>query len=551
MAFLRKIGPFCLNGASISNASLTSVVLLRKQSSAGIIVIGEEILKGQVADTNSHFIARHLFDRGIKVKRISVIGDEEDEIAKEVLLFSKNFSYVITTGGIGPTHDDVTFSAIAKAFGEEVKPHPELVKLCADFFKTEDLNSPAMKLAHIPESAKLLYGIDQSTGKRTLYPNISVHNVYIFPGIPILMQKLFLAVQEELFKEGNERIHVKNLYLSCTEVDFAEHLNHVVSKYPSVTFGSYPKLFDRFYKVHVTIQSVRKEECEKAYNDLLALIPRGNSITFTYFVNDCVELHSRFYKCVCGFVECDSSLNSLLVANVCDCPSSFLLPCFISLFEIFSDGNLLRMLHSVQFAMLNSHQNFEFKFIVNFDTAPTQNSYEKILNFGVQKKKNHVQNAVESIEQFCEIYRPAEMCVVFNGDPESVVLTHLIHGCLRRNSESANLNGVTFMEKPYTSELEQFIQETQARYNMKLERFSGPLSNTLNAFIDVHEHFKVVFVGCVADENSDLLQLLTYAEKNHPTIQWVNPLKDWMKTDVWDFIDSLSLPYSTFNNSKK
>ncbi|GLH09038.1 Uncharacterized protein GBIM_14186 [Gryllus bimaculatus] len=465
MAFLRKIGPFCLNGASISNASLTSVVLLRKQSSAGIIVIGEEILKGQVADTNSHFIARHLFDRGIKVKRISVIGDEEDEIAKEVLLFSKNFSYVITTGGIGPTHDDVTFSAIAKAFGEEVKPHPELVKLCADFFKTEDLNSPAMKLAHIPESAKLLYGIDQSTGKRTLYPNISVHNVYIFPGIPILMQKLFLAVQEELFKEGNERIHVKNLYLSCTEVDFAEHLNHVVSKYPSVTFGSYPKLFDRFYKVHVTIQSVRKEECEKAYNDLLALIPR--------------------------------------------------------------------------------------EFIVNFDTAPTQNSYEKILNFGVQKKKNHVQNAVESIEQFCEIYRPAEMCVVFNGDPESVVLTHLIHGCLRRNSESANLNGVTFMEKPYTSELEQFIQETQARYNMKLERFSGPLSNTLNAFIDVHEHFKVVFVGCVADENSDLLQLLTYAEKNHPTIQWVNPLKDWMKTDVWDFIDSLSLPYSTFNNSKK
>jgi molybdenum cofactor synthesis domain-containing protein len=116
---------------------------------AGILVIGDELLKGEVVDTNGPHITKELHNLGVKVKKISIIGDEVDEISDEIKTFSKSYSYVITTGGIGPTHDDVTFEAVAKAFSVPLALNPQLRRLCEKFYKTTDVNHPGMKLAMV------------------------------------------------------------------------------------------------------------------------------------------------------------------------------------------------------------------------------------------------------------------------------------------------------------------------------------------------------------------------------------------------------------------
>ncbi|XP_023718759.1 FAD synthase isoform X2 [Cryptotermes secundus] len=239
--------------------------------SAGIIVIGDEILKGQVHDTNSYFIAGSLYKLGLKVGKISVIGDVEEVISKEVKKFSQEYTYVITTGGIGPTHDDITFQ-LAKAFEESLIPHPELVKLVSDYYKTVDLNSPAMKMAHVPSSAKLRYGYDAATGRKTLYPNVSVRNVYMFPGVPQLMEKLFTSFSQELFSGGPRKFFMKELYLKAKETTIAETLSSVVKEFPQVTIGSYPKLFHSYYSVLVTVESQAEEDMNNAYIKLRAAL---------------------------------------------------------------------------------------------------------------------------------------------------------------------------------------------------------------------------------------------------------------------------------------
>lgn len=124
-------------------------------------------------DTNSSFLTRALRKLGVSVQRITVIPDVQDVIAKEVALLSTQYTHLITSGGIGPTHDDVTFESIALAFQEELYPHPELSRLVQEFFGVVDENSAAMKLAMVPRSAKLNYGTDPQTGQPLRYPLVS------------------------------------------------------------------------------------------------------------------------------------------------------------------------------------------------------------------------------------------------------------------------------------------------------------------------------------------------------------------------------------------
>nr|CAD7396986.1 unnamed protein product [Timema cristinae] len=188
---------------------------------------------------------------------VLALGDDEAAIIEEVQVFSQKYTYVITTGGIGPTHDDITFEAVAKAFGESVAPHPELVSMCKMFYKTDDLNSPAMKLACVPKSAKLNFGFDRQ-GKRTLYPNVSIKNVYIFPGIPQLMEKSFSILSEDLFGAGHCKFFMKELYIKSPEDSIAGPLSSTAKEFPNVTFGSYPELFQRI--VEYVLVSLRLKE---------------------------------------------------------------------------------------------------------------------------------------------------------------------------------------------------------------------------------------------------------------------------------------------------
>src|SRR5512139_2220997 len=170
---------------------------------AGIIIIGDEILSGKVQDSNSFFMVKELRTRGVEVRRICVIPDDTREIARAVKTFSDLFDHVFTTGGIGPTHDDVTIEGIARAF--DVKPVIDgRLRELLDTFYSGNLTPERLKMAEVPEGAELV------SDETLTFPLIRFRNVFIFPGIPELLRKKFHAV-ENLF--DGPALRLKKVYL--------------------------------------------------------------------------------------------------------------------------------------------------------------------------------------------------------------------------------------------------------------------------------------------------------------------------------------------------
>ncbi|XP_068519261.1 FAD synthase isoform X2 [Anas acuta] len=244
-------------------------------ATAGIIVIGDEILKGHTQDTNSFFMCRRLRSLGVRVARVSVVPDEVDAIAGEVAAFASRFTFVLTSGGVGPTHDDVTFEAVAKAFGERVVPHPELAALVREVFGETEARRPAMKLAQVPESSRLHYGTDRRTGSAFKYPLVSVRNVYIFPGIPALMERALDGLGH-LFRSEHTRFHSRAVYVAADEVLIAPVLDQADAAFRGrVSLGSYPDWASNYYRVKLTLDSESEQQLEEAHRFLLDKLPPG------------------------------------------------------------------------------------------------------------------------------------------------------------------------------------------------------------------------------------------------------------------------------------
>nr|XP_056708325.1 FAD synthase [Euleptes europaea] len=247
---------------------------------AGIIIIGDEILKGYTQDTNSFFMCKKLRSLGVKVDKISVVPDEVDAIAAEISSFSRKFTYVLTSGGIGPTHDDVTFEAVAQAFGEKVFPHPEMVGLVEKFFAKTDAECPEMKLARVPESSLLNYGVDKKTGQAFKYPLISVRNVYVFPGIPALMERALEGLCH-LFRNEQARFHSREIYVDADETRIAPVLDRAYGLFRRRTsLGSYPDWVSNYFRVKLTLDSESESHLEEAYAFLMENLPKGSVVPF-------------------------------------------------------------------------------------------------------------------------------------------------------------------------------------------------------------------------------------------------------------------------------
>lgn len=245
---------------------------------AAIVIIGDEILKGHTVDTNSAFLTRRLRKLGVSVQRITVIPDVQEVISKEVALLSPEYTHVLTSGGIGPTHDDVTFESVAEAFQEDLYPHPELSHLVKEFFGTVDKNSAAMKLAMVPQSAKLNFGTDPQTGKPLRYPLVSVHNVYIFPGIPSLLERAFNAL-EHLFASSGTTFHTREVFVDADETEIAPVLTKLQADWGRrVALGSYPDWLSNYHRVRLVLDSNSSEEVEKARTQLLDFLPKGSVV---------------------------------------------------------------------------------------------------------------------------------------------------------------------------------------------------------------------------------------------------------------------------------
>ncbi|XP_054638811.1 FAD synthase [Dunckerocampus dactyliophorus] len=264
--------------AQLSKAAMSTNEASGEAPTAAILIIGDEILKGHTADTNSTFLTRALRKLGVSVQRITVIPDVQEVIAKEVALLSSQHTHLITSGGIGPTHDDVTFESVAMAFQEELYPHPELSRLVEEFFGVADKNSAAMKLAMVPRSAKLNYGMDPQTGKPLRYPLVSVRNVYIFPGIPSLMEKAFNGL-EHLFASSGTSFHTREVFVAADEAEIAPVLTKLQAAWGrKVALGSYPDWLSNYHRVRLVLDSNSQEEVDKARAQLIDELPKGSVV---------------------------------------------------------------------------------------------------------------------------------------------------------------------------------------------------------------------------------------------------------------------------------
>ncbi|XP_014248229.1 FAD synthase-like isoform X2 [Cimex lectularius] len=224
---------------------------------AGVIIIGDEVLKGQVEDKNLHFLAKKLTKLGIRLCKVSVIGDSVDEIAKEISEFSSKYDQVITTGGIGPTHDDVTYEGLAAAFNDVLIVNKEM----ADFWTwfNNDIDGQArkstIKMATVPSNATIQYTNLKEHISPRKFPVVTMHNVCIFPGIPSYVKAIFEGLEGNYFMSTEKKFHIKRLYLNVWESVVTDSLNETVSKFPTISFGSYPKVNCPYYKVVITMES--------------------------------------------------------------------------------------------------------------------------------------------------------------------------------------------------------------------------------------------------------------------------------------------------------
>eukprot|EP00096_Caligus_rogercresseyi_P016804 TRINITY_DN978_c0_g1_i1.p1 TRINITY_DN978_c0_g1~~TRINITY_DN978_c0_g1_i1.p1 ORF type:complete len:505 (-),score=98.78 TRINITY_DN978_c0_g1_i1:56-1570(-) len=234
----------------------------------GILIIGDEILKGQTTDTNSGFICRRCYELGVSVKHIRVVPDDISVIVESIREVSKDYDVVIASGGIGSTHDDMTFEAAAIAFEDEIGLRQELVEFLRKYLKIkeEDSEHPALKMASIPNKAKLNYGPEMK------FPVVSMENVYFFPGVPELLQKSFGLISKDIFGSGTT-FHTKRIFSSSDEVSLVKALNSLVQKHPQVTFGSYPLWEGAYYKTRLSLEASEEAILSSAYEESLECIP--------------------------------------------------------------------------------------------------------------------------------------------------------------------------------------------------------------------------------------------------------------------------------------
>lgn len=233
------------------------------------LIIGDEILSGKVRDANTQSIIDLMCDLGVELRRIITIGDEEEEIAAEVLFCSERFDAVITSGGVGPTHDDRTVAAVARAFGVGIERSPDLERMIRTWWG-DRFTEGALRMADVPVGSTLLYSSDGNM------PLVVCRNVYLLPGIPRLFHAKIGALRQVL---RGERHASANLYLSSDESAVAHTLSAVDAAFPEVKIGSYP-LHDASvdHQVWITVEAATTDAVGKAVDRLLELLPKDEVV---------------------------------------------------------------------------------------------------------------------------------------------------------------------------------------------------------------------------------------------------------------------------------
>ena len=206
----------------------------KKKVNAAILIIGNEILSGRTQDKNIAFLSNWLnVNCGISILEVRIIPDVEKTIIKNIRLLSKQFDYVFTTGGIGPTHDDITAESIAKAFGIKYGYHKEAFKILESYYGKEKFNDGRKKMAKMPTTAKLIYNPSSAA------PGFITKNVFSLPGVPSILNSMIENCKKYLVK--GLKVHSKTINLFTVESNISNQLDTIQKKYKKfVEIGSYP-----------------------------------------------------------------------------------------------------------------------------------------------------------------------------------------------------------------------------------------------------------------------------------------------------------------------
>ena len=213
-------------------------------TTAALLIIGAEVLSGKVEDQNGPFLIRSLRERGIDLKEIRIIDDNPSIIASAVSELHQNHTYLFTTGGIGPTHDDVTVASVAAAFSLPLIEDPTLASMFKERFREPERQEAALRMARIPTGATVTMG--------GFVPIVRLHNIILFPGVPSLLRACFDAISPTL---RGAPFFTDALYLNTSETNIAAHLTEIQREFPQVAIGSYPQFGDEKYRVKVTVDS--------------------------------------------------------------------------------------------------------------------------------------------------------------------------------------------------------------------------------------------------------------------------------------------------------
>jgi molybdenum cofactor synthesis domain-containing protein len=234
-------------------------------TTAAIIVVGDEILSGKFPEENAAWLLGQLRELGVALRRIEVIPDDVEEIATAVRAASARHTHVFTSGGVGPTHDDVTMQGVARAFGVGIVRQPDLERALRAWY-AERLEPAHLRMADVPEGAVMVPADHAS------WPVTSVRNVYVLPGVPSIFRRKFNGMRERF------RVHpfaVRRVYLMSDEGTLAPYLDRVVAGFAGVQVGSYPRFDAVDYRVMVTLESKDTELVGRAAAALAESLPPG------------------------------------------------------------------------------------------------------------------------------------------------------------------------------------------------------------------------------------------------------------------------------------
>ena len=199
---------------------------------AALLIIGDEILSGRTKDKNIGYIAEYMTNIGIDLKEVRVVPDEEEDIIAALNALRSRYSYVFTTGGIGPTHDDITADCVAKAFGVPIDVDPRAVAAMRERFKPEELNEARLRMARIPQGGELVHNSYNKV------PGFRIGNVIVMAGVPVIMQHMLDAVAPTL--RTGVKLLSETVRAGMREGDVGEALRAVAKAHPDAMIGSYP-----------------------------------------------------------------------------------------------------------------------------------------------------------------------------------------------------------------------------------------------------------------------------------------------------------------------